>query len=148
MSVASQPIRAARLGGYAELAAEVRQLGLMNRRPVFYAGLLGVVLLALGTSVAGLLMLHDTWSALLFAPVFAVVSAQLGFFGHDAAHRQISRRERASRMVGLFSANLLNGLSYGWWLDKHNAHHAHPNDLDADPDVYAGAVVFDKGQAV
>ena len=47
MSVAGQPIPAIRPGGYAELAAEVRRLGLMNRRPVFYAGLLGVILLAL-----------------------------------------------------------------------------------------------------
>ena len=148
MPVAGQPIPAVRPGGYAELAAEVRRLGLMNRRPVFYAGLLGVTLLALAAAVAGLLMLHDTWWALLLAPVFAVVSTQIGFFGHDAAHRQISRRERVSRMLGLFSANLLNGLSYGWWLDKHNAHHAHPNDLDSDPDVRAGAVVFDSGQAV
>ena len=69
MSVASQPIPASRPGGYAELAAEVRELGLMNRRPVFYAGLLGVTLLALAASVAGLLMLHDTWWALLVAPV-------------------------------------------------------------------------------
>jgi fatty acid desaturase len=148
MSVVSRPSPVIRPGGYAELAAEIRELGLMNRRPVFYAGLLGILLLALGAAVAALLLLHDTWWALLLAPVFAVVSTQIGFFGHDAAHRQVSRRERASRMLGLFSANLLNGLSYGWWLDKHNAHHAHPNDLDADPDVYAGAVVFDKGQAV
>ena len=148
MSVASQPVPAINPGGYAALTAEVREFGLLNRRPVFYAGLLGVILLALVVSVAGLVVLHDTWWALLLAPVFAVVSTQIGFFGHDAAHRQISRRERTSRVLGLFSANLLNGLSYGWWLDKHNAHHAHPNDLDSDPDVRAGAVVFDKGQTV
>jgi fatty acid desaturase len=76
-----------------------------------------------------------------------VLSTQLGFYGHDAAHRQITRREQPSRLLALFVANLLNGLSYGWWLDKHNAHHAHPNDLESDPDVYAGAVVFDRGQA-
>jgi fatty acid desaturase len=76
-----------------------------------------------------------------------VLSTQVGFFGHDATHRQISRRERPSRLLGMLAGNLLNGLSYGWWLDKHNAHHAHPNDLDSDPDVYAGAVVFDAGQA-
>jgi fatty acid desaturase len=148
MSVARQPVSVTRSGGYAELAAEVRRLGLMDRRPVYYAGLLGVILLALTASVACLLMLHHTWWAMLVAPVFAVVSTQTGFFGHDAAHRQISRRERASRMLGLFAANLLNGLSYGWWVDKHNAHHAHPNDLHSDPDVRAGAVVFDKGQAM
>jgi fatty acid desaturase len=148
MSLASHSAPPTRPGGYGELAAEIRQLGLLDRRPVFYTGLLGVILLALAASVAGLLMLHDTWWALLLAPVFAVVSTHIGFFGHDAAHRQISRQERASRMLGLFCANLLDGFSYGWWLDKHNAHHAHPNDLASDPDVRAGAVVFDTGQAL
>ena len=41
----------------------------------------------------------------------------------------------------------MGGLSYGWWVAKHNAHHAHPNDLESDPDVRAGALVFDAGQA-
>ena len=55
----------------------------MNRRPLFYAGLLGITLLALAAAVAALLLLHDTWWALLLAPAFAVVSTQIGFFGHD-----------------------------------------------------------------
>ena len=29
----------------------------------------------------------------------------------------------------------MTGLSYGWWMDKHNRHHAHPNDVESDPDV-------------
>ena len=147
MSVASQPSPVLRPGGYAELAAEIRGLGLMRRRPRFYAGLLGVNLLALASLVTGLLLLHHSWWAVLLAPAFGVVSTQIAFFGHDASHRQVARRERSSRMLGMFAGNLLNGLSYGWWLEKHNAHHAHPNDLDADPDMYAGAVVFDREQA-
>ena len=131
------------LGGYADLAAEIRGLGLMRRRPGFYAVLFAGILLALGAGVAGVLLLRDSWWALLLAPVLGVVSTQLGFFGHDAAHRQITRRERPSRWIALVTANLLNGLSYGWWLEKHNAHHAHPNDLESDPDVHAGAFVFD-----
>jgi fatty acid desaturase len=43
-------------------------------------------------------------------------------------------------------ANLGVGFSYGWWVDKHNRHHAHPNDADRDPDVGAGALVFTTGQ--
>jgi fatty acid desaturase len=156
MSVIDQPSRAlppgeepARgRGGYAQLAAEIRALGLMERRPLFYAGLLALTLLALAATVAGLVLLHHSWWALLLAPVLGVVSTQTAFFGHDATHRQISRRERPSRLLGLAAGNLLNGLSYGWWLDKHNAHHAHPNDLESDPDVYAGAVIFDDSQAV
>jgi fatty acid desaturase len=39
------------------------------------------------------------------------------------------------------------GFSYGWWVDKHSRHHAHPNDEDKDPDIGAGALVFTTGQA-
>jgi fatty acid desaturase len=144
---ATRPSPAVRPGGYAELAAELRHLGLMRREPWFYAGLLGVLLLGLVLAAVAMVLLRGSWWALLVAPLLGVLSTQVGFFGHDATHRQISRRERPSRLLGMLAGNLLNGLSYGWWLDKHNAHHAHPNDLDSDPDVYAGAVVFDAGQA-
>ena len=33
------------------------------------------------------------------------------------------------------------GLSFGWWVSKHNAHHAHPNEIGRDPDVGVGFVV-------
>jgi fatty acid desaturase len=110
--------------------------------------MLVVVLLAFAGTLAAMLVLSRSWWIVWLAPVLAIVSTQLAFLGHDATHRQITRRERPSRFLGLFVGNLLNGLSYGWWLDKHNAHHAHPNDLDSDPDVYAGALLFDEGQAV
>ena len=148
MSVSKRPNALVSSGGYAELAAEIRGLGLLRPRYRFYVGLLVVVLLALTATLAGMLVLSESWWIVLLAPVLAVVSTQLAFFGHDATHRQITRRERPSRFLGMFVGNLLNGLSYGWWLDKHNAHHAHPNDLDTDPDVYAGAILFDEGQAL
>ena len=116
----------------------------MRPRPGFYAVLLAGNLLALGAVVAGVLLLRDSWWALLLAPVLGG--------GLDPARLLRPRRrrtarspagERPSRRLGLLAGNLLNGLSYGWWMDKHNAHHAHPNDLDPDPDVHAGALVFD-----
>ena len=135
-------------GGYADLAAEIRRLGLLRPRPGFYAVLLAVQLLALAATVSGMLMLRHSWWALLLAPVLAAVSTQTSFMGHDAGHRQITRRRDTSEALGLFCGNLLNGLSYTWWVDKHNAHHAHPNDVGSDPDVYPGALVFDRRDAV
>ena len=41
--------------------------------------------------------------------------------------------------------NLAVGLSYGWWIDKHNRHHAHPNEIGSDPDIGTGALVFIPG---
>ena len=136
-----------RNGGYADLVREVRELGLLHPRPGFY---LALDLVVLGSLVAVLLAtwtLRDSWWVLLIAPAAGVVSAQLAFFSHDAAHRQVTRSARFTRVLCLAHGNLLNGLSYGWWTAKHNAHHAHPNDLDTDPDVAVGAFVFDRGQA-
>ena len=43
--------------------------------------------------------------------------------------------------------NLTIGLSYGWWVTKHNRHHAHPNTVDADPDIMLTALAFTGAQA-
>jgi fatty acid desaturase len=96
--------------------------------------------------VAGLVLLRDSWWTILLAPVLAVVSTQIAFLSHDTAHSQVCRG-RTRTVLCLVQGNLLSGLSYGWWVDKHNAHHAHPNDLESDPDVAVGALVFDSGQA-
>ena len=148
MSVVDSSRPPAPIGGYADLAAEIRRLGLLRPRPGFYAVLLAVNLLALAATVIGLLLLRESWWAILLAPVLAVVSTQIAFFGHDAGHRQVTRRRGASEALGLLSGNLLNGLSYTWWIDKHNAHHAHPNDLFSDPDVHPGVLVFHSRQAL
>jgi len=146
MSVASSlPARPS--SGYGVLAREVRRLGLLRRRRRYYAGVFLVTLLGGAVAVATMLLWPQSWALLGVAPVLAVVSTQLGFLGHDIGHLQVTRSARMSRSLGLVCGNLLGGLSYSWWVAKHNAHHAHPNDLDTDPDVQAGAFVFDADQA-
>jgi fatty acid desaturase len=147
VSVVESHPSAAPTGGYSELVAEIRRLGLLRPRPGYYAALLVAILAGGAATVAAMLLLRDSWWALLLAPALAVVSTQLGFFGHDAGHRQVTRRRSIAQGLGLLAGNLLNGLSNSWWIDKHNAHHAHPNDLESDPDVHAGVLVFDGGQA-
>ena len=140
------PAPVPRRTGYAELTAEIRSLGLMRRRPDFYVPLILLNLSALAAVVTVMVVARGSWWLVLLAAAFAVVSAQIAFVGHDSGHRQLSRRSGPSRLLGLLHANLLNGLSYGWWVDKHNAHHAHPNDLETDPDVRAGVLIFDVSQ--
>ena len=133
---------------YATAVAQIRAAGLMRPRPGPYAGLVAANLAVLTATVGAVVMWPRSWWAVCFgALALAVVSTQIGFLGHDIAHRQVTRRRRACLALGLVHANLLSGLSYGWWMDKHNAHHAHPNDLDDDPDVQPGALVFDVSQA-
>ena len=35
----------------------------------------------------------------------------------------------------LAGGNLLIGMSYAWWQEKHNRHHSHPNQVGMDPDI-------------
>jgi fatty acid desaturase len=82
-----------------------------------------------------------SWSTLGIAVLLGVMSTQLGFLGHDAGHRQIFKSRRANRWAGIGMGNGLIGLSFGWWVPKHNAHHAHPNQIDRDPDIGLGGPV-------
>jgi fatty acid desaturase len=146
MSIAAQ-FPSGTTNGYADLLVEIRARGLLGRRPGYYTSHLLTNLAVQIGIVAAMVLWHDSWLLVLIAPVFAVASTQMGFFGHDVGHRQVTRSRRASLVLGLVSGNLLAGLSYGWWVAKHNAHHAHPNDLVADPDVRPGALVFDASHA-
>jgi fatty acid desaturase len=82
--------------------------------------------------------LGNSWRTLGVAAFLGVVFTQLGFVAHDAGHQQVMRSRRANRVLGMTVANGLIGLSFGWWVTKHNAHHAHPNQIDLDPDIADG----------
>ncbi|MBS2964857.1 acyl-CoA desaturase [Actinocrinis puniceicyclus] len=131
---------------FAELLRRVREAGLLERRIGYYAVKTAVTAALLAGAGVLFVVLGDTWWQLFTAGYLAVVFTQIGFVGHDAGHRQILRRRRAGDLVGILHANALIGLSYGWWVDKHNRHHAHPNEVGRDPDVGAGALVFTAGQ--
>jgi fatty acid desaturase len=121
--------------------------GLLDRRPGYYTGQIALILLLCAAGVAAFLMIGDSWAQLAVAAYFAVISTQLAFLGHDAGHKQIFRSPRANQLLGIALANLGVGFSYGWWVDKHGRHHAHPNDEEKDPDIGAGALIFTPGQA-
>ena len=102
---------------------------------------------ALAAGWAVFVLVGDSWWQLAVAVFLAVMFTQAGFLGHDAGHRQISGSRRASYILGILVGNLSIGLSYGWWVSKHNRHHAHPNTEGADPDIMLGALAFTSAQA-
>ncbi|MFC6014729.1 fatty acid desaturase family protein [Plantactinospora solaniradicis] len=133
---------------YSQLSRQISQAGLLDRRTGWY-----VVRIALtvGLFVAGWVafaLVGDSWWQTLVAVFLAVGTTQVAFLGHDAGHRQMFRNRRASEVAGLLAGNLAIGLSNGWWIDKHNRHHANPNHEDDDPDVGAGALVWTHEQAL
>jgi fatty acid desaturase len=127
---------------FTTLTQEVHRLGLMRRRYGYYwVKLIGAVLSTVAWILA-FVWIGDSWWQLVSAAVLGVLMAQFGFLGHDAAHRQIFKSGRWNDWASLIVANLLVGISHGWWRSKHNRHHANPNKVGADPDIRSTAVAF------
>ncbi|WP_179779866.1 fatty acid desaturase [Micromonospora jinlongensis] len=139
--------RSDRGSDYADLSRLVRGAGLLDRRPRRYAARMTVVLVGLALMGVVFVRLGSSWWQTATAAGVAVLFAQLAFLGHDAGHRQIFRSRRANDVIGFVCANLVNGISYGWWVDKHNRHHAHPNTEGRDPDLVVAPLSFTPGQA-
>ncbi|MHB1710165.1 MAG: fatty acid desaturase family protein [Acidimicrobiales bacterium] len=131
---------------FAELSRRVREKGLLTRRRGYYGIKIGATVAALSALIVLAIILGNSWWNLIVAVGIAFVLAQLSFIGHDAGHRQICIRRRNNDFIGLIHANLLTGFSFGWWLAKHNRHHAHTNRPDKDPDVASGALAYTPDQ--
>jgi fatty acid desaturase len=108
---------------------------------------IGLNLALLAGGWAAFAIIGASWWQLVTAAYLAVVFTQLAFVGHDAGHRQIFRSRPANDLVGLLHANLGVGVSFDWWVGKHNAHHSNPNHEDLDPDISITALAFTADQA-
>ncbi len=132
----------ARGSEYAQLSRRIKQAGLLERRSGYYIWRIALTIAALAAGWTAFVLVGNSWRQLGVAAFLAVVFTQMGFLGHDAGHRQIFGSRRANYVLGVLHGNLGIGLSYGWWVDKHNRHHAHPNTEGADPDIRTSALVF------
>lgn len=142
MSTAAGRPRDVYVNHYTELSRQVKAAGLLHRRYGYYWAKMSVTVLCLALVGLGFVFLGNSWLQLLLGGALAIVFAQLAFLAHDAAHRQMFVSGRANEWAGLIQGTLLGGLSYGWWLTKHNRHHARPNQVDEDPDVAPGILAF------
>jgi fatty acid desaturase len=132
---------------YTQLSRQVKQAGLLERRRGWYAAKIGVNLALLVAGWAAFAIVGASWWQLVTAAYLAIIFTQLAFVGHDAGHRQIFRSRRANDLAGLLHANLLVGVSFDWWVAKHNRHHSNPNHEELDPDISITALAFTADQA-
>jgi len=132
---------------FGPLSARIKASGLLERRVDYYQRKAALILLAVAGTTAAAIVMGGTWWVILLAPIAAMLSTQVAFFGHDAGHQQISGSRKVNRVLGLIAANLLAGISYGWWQDKHLRHHANPNHEGLDPDVGEGVIAWSEAQA-
>jgi fatty acid desaturase len=138
-----------RINQYAELKRLIKQNGLLDRQPAYYAGKITFTFGLLAVGLALLLILDNPWLQLLDAAYLAFVFVQISLLAHDCGHRQFSfRTSWKNDCITLIVGNLLLGVSRQWWIDKHNEHHGHPNQIDVDPDIDIPLLAFEEEQAL
>lgn len=133
---------------YAELKRLVKQHGLLNSQPKYYAGLFLLVFALFGLGLVPLFITRNFLFLMLDALYLGFVSMQFGLLTHDIGHQQVFRSRRVGKIVGLLIGDLLVGWSLDWWIDKHNAHHGHPNQAGLDPDIVHPVNAFDEKTAL
>ncbi|WP_375489901.1 fatty acid desaturase family protein [uncultured Jatrophihabitans sp.] len=131
---------------FAALSRQIRNAGLLRRRPLAYSVHIALTLAAFAVTVAVIAVVGDSWWQLLVAVALGIAFTQVAFLGHDGGHQQVFGSRRANDLFGQITGNVLIGLSYGWWIGKHNRHHANPNKEDHDPDIGDGVLAFTTGQ--
>ncbi|GAA3059846.1 fatty acid desaturase family protein [Actinokineospora globicatena] len=142
----TQTAEARRGSEFAELSRRIKSEGLLHRRHTYYALRIGTNLALLAAGVVAFVLLGDSWWQMLTAAGIAVVLTQFAFIGHDAGHRQIFQSRRGNDVIG-YAHGAITGISYQWWVSKHNRHHANPNHEDEDPDIDILVLAFTDRQA-
>lgn len=135
-------------GEYRELRRRMQAARLLDPQPRSFGLRLLATAVLLASAIAFLVAFHALWGVVVGALLLGVVSVQVAFLSHDAGHRQGFVRRWQNALVGVILTDLLLGASFGWWVRKHNQHHAHPNHADMDPDIELPLIAFTPEQAV
>jgi fatty acid desaturase len=131
---------------FSVLCRQIQNAGLLERRRASYANRIALTLAFFVTTWVAVVWIGNSWFQLIAAVVMGVAFTQVAFLGHDGGHRQVFSDRRKNDLLVLISGNLLTGLSVGWWVDKHNKHHANPNKEGHDPDIGDGVFAFTTNQ--
>ena len=130
---------------YPKLKQEIKDAQLLEHHPATYTGKFALTATLAAICVTLLVITDNAWIQVGNAALMAFTAVQLCFLGHDAGHQQIFQSRRNNDRIGLVISTLV-GINRSWWIEKHNRHHANPNDLDDDPDINMPMIAFSERQ--
>jgi fatty acid desaturase len=131
---------------YGELLDEVRAAGLLQPQTAYYISRITINTAALSGAWALFFLLGNSWLQLVTAGFLGFMFAQCAMIGHDAAHRLVSRSRVVNSALGYVHFDLLIGMSFGYWAERHRRHHTYPNDPERDPEVNNEFIAFTVAQ--
>jgi fatty acid desaturase len=120
---------------YQAFRDRVASEGLYARDYTYYALYAALCLIGVALSLYAVTLTANPWVQALNAAFLAVALVQTGMLGHDLSHGQVFARPRLNRFFAVLVWSLFGGLSESKWFLKHEAHHAHTNQLGKDPDL-------------
>ncbi len=132
---------------YSTLKKIVVSEGLLQFQPLYYTYKIALAYIMFALGVVALALSDRTVFVVACAIYLGVVCAQLAFIVHDAGHLQISREKWKNYAIGLISSFFLGG-SFLWWVDAHNRHHSHPNQISHDPAIDHACFAYSRAQTV
>jgi fatty acid desaturase len=131
---------------YSEILNRVKDEGLLAKNPGFYIkrfSIISLVSLAFWATIVTISLTHLSWAlAIPLVVLLGISAAQYGFISHETSHRQVFLSNKRNDFYGKITANLFAGLSYGFWMKKHNQHHRTPNQIHKDPDIHIRVLAF------
>lgn len=133
---------------YNEILRRIKAENLLQKVPSFYIKrliVISIIALSLWAALYAISISNNPWLVAIAFPVMAlqgIMAAQFGFIAHEASHRQVFRNNKTNDNVGRILANGFAGLSYGFWMNKHNRHHNKPNQIGYDPDIAISVISF------
>jgi fatty acid desaturase len=127
---------------FSGLISRVREAGLLARQSAYYTRIIIALSVLMLVTVAAMVWIGASWWQVALAPVMAIVFTQFAFLAHEMAHKQVYEKGATNDRGGKILANLVVGISYSWWMNKHSRHHANPNTVGKDPDIESDVIVF------
>ena len=133
---------------YRELKRRAVGLGLLDPQPRYYLRVFTLTYALFFLPYALIFVVGGYWWAVGLGVLAAFASGQVGLAAHDLGHGQTPRlRPFVFDLAACFTMLVL-GMSRAWWVDKHNRHHAFPNQEGKDPDVMIEAIALTPEQAL
>lgn len=89
----------------------------------------------------------DGWMAqIAFGMLAGYAGVQAAALAHEAGHGAVTRSCAWTRSTGQLFMTFVVGASFAQWVERHSAHHVHPNSA-LDPDVRPGLFSFSERDA-
>jgi fatty acid desaturase len=119
---------------YARLKSDITEAGILRRSYPFYYSMILFSFAGYALSLWALFA-WDAYLSLLVACLgVSFFTVQLAGLMHDAGHRAAFASKRANNWLGIATTAAI-GMVFVNWTERHNRHHARPNQEGADPDM-------------